>query len=137
MTQVHQTTTVSFMANVSRHFHTSASPTSIKQALLVSSFAECLTFSDCVFFGVPHCGQKTFHGRACEACISKVFPTRSHTVAAQGGWAGLVLSCGPHQVHVHSHTIKCLNARTKYRRLGESNREIVSFRFVRARGLVA
>ena len=41
------------------------------------------------------------------ACISKVFPTRSHTVAAQGGIAASLSNMGPDHWHWHMYdTVK-------------------------------
>ena len=46
-------------------------------------------FFDCVVVGAGGAGLRSTFGMAEKglntACISKVFPTRSHTVAAQGG----------------------------------------------------
>ncbi|MDO5609579.1 MAG: succinate dehydrogenase flavoprotein subunit [Pseudomonadota bacterium] len=51
-------------------------------------------------FGLAHKGLKT-------ACISKVFPTRSHTVAAQGGISAALANMGPDDWRWHFYdTIK-------------------------------
>ena len=51
-------------------------------------------------FGMAHKGYKT-------ACITKVFPTRSHTVAAQGGISAALGNMGPDDWRWHMYdTVK-------------------------------
>src|SRR5215469_8182682 len=51
-------------------------------------------------FGMANTGLKT-------ACISKVFPTRSHTVAAQGGISAALGNMGPDDWRWHMYdTVK-------------------------------
>ena len=61
---------------------------------------------DVVIVGAGGAGLRATLGMATEglktACISKVFPTRSHTVAAQGGISAALGNVGPDDWRWHS-----------------------------------
>ena len=66
---------------------------------------------DVVVVGAGGAGLRATLGMAEQglrtACISKVFPTRSHTVAAQGGIAASLSNMGPDHWHWHMYdTVK-------------------------------
>ena len=66
---------------------------------------------DVVVVGAGGSGLRATLGMAAQgfktACISKVFPTRSHTVAAQGGIAASLSNMGPDHWHWHMYdTVK-------------------------------
>lgn len=66
---------------------------------------------DCVVIGAGGAGLRTTLGMAEQglktACVTKVFPTRSHTVAAQGGIAASLSNMGPDSWQWHMYdTVK-------------------------------
>jgi len=66
---------------------------------------------DVVVVGAGGAGLRATFGMAAEglktACITKVFPTRSHTVAAQGGMSAALANMGPDDWRWHMYdTIK-------------------------------
>ncbi|MDD9978854.1 MAG: succinate dehydrogenase flavoprotein subunit [Boseongicola sp.] len=66
---------------------------------------------DCIVVGAGGSGLRATLGMAEQglrtACITKVFPTRSHTVAAQGGIAASLGNMGPDHWHWHMYdTVK-------------------------------
>ena len=65
---------------------------------------------DVVVVGAGGSGLRATLGMAEQfktACVTKVFPTRSHTVAAQGGIAASLSNMGPDHWHWHMYdTVK-------------------------------
>ena len=66
---------------------------------------------DVVVVGAGGAGLRATFGMAAEglstACITKVFPTRSHTVAAQGGMSAALGNMGPDDWRCHMYyTVK-------------------------------
>ena len=78
-------------ASVSRGFHFTVSnkENATKKAALSREYPVVDHAYDAVVVGAGGAGLRAAFGLAMEgfnvACISKLFPTRSHTVAAQGG----------------------------------------------------
>ena len=74
---------------------------------------------DVVVVGAGGAGLRATLGMAEQglktACVTKVFPTRSHTVAAQGGIAASLSNLGPDHWHWHMYdTLIGLVTRTQW-----------------------